>query len=47
MLFAVGIVSACAIAGLYLLARAVILLGEINRKLAAIELDCRKLHGPS
>ncbi|HZO22212.1 MAG TPA: hypothetical protein VFB37_06870 [Steroidobacteraceae bacterium] len=42
MLFAVGIVSACAIAGLYLLARIVMLLGEINRKLGAIELDRQK-----
>ncbi|HET9391573.1 MAG TPA: hypothetical protein VFO44_18145 [Steroidobacteraceae bacterium] len=42
MLFAVGIVSACAIAGLYLLARSVALLGEINRRLAAIEANTRK-----
>lgn len=44
MLFAVGIVSACAIAGLYLLARAVILLGEINRKLATLEIQREQLH---
>lgn len=42
MIFAAGIVSACAIAGLYLLARTVILLGEINRRLATIEVNTRK-----
>jgi hypothetical protein len=42
MSFAAGIVSACSIAGLYLLARAVTLLGEINRRLAAIELGNQK-----
>lgn len=39
---ALGVVTACAIAGLYLLARLVGLLDEISKRLAAIELNTRK-----
>lgn len=39
---ALGIVTACAIAGLYLLARLVGLLDQINKRLAAIETNTRK-----
>jgi len=42
MIITFGIVSACSIAGLYLIARVVSLLDAINKRLAAIEANTRK-----
>ncbi|HUI61171.1 MAG TPA: hypothetical protein VLX90_13165 [Steroidobacteraceae bacterium] len=42
MIVTFGIVSACSVAGLYLIARMVSLLDEINKRLAAIEANTRR-----
>ncbi len=42
MMYAFGIVTGCAIAGLYLLARSVSLLDQINKRLAALEQNTHK-----